>query len=428
MSTLRDAMPRVAIAHDYLNQRGGAERVVLAMAQAFPDASIHTTLYDPAGTYPEFASRRVVVSPLNRIAWLRRHHRVALLLLPLAAQVVRPRAQVVLISSSGFAHGFRSEGHRLVYCHAPARWLYQPKEYLGLDRSSGAPEAGGAGGSVASSWILRAALAVLRPSLTRWDRRAARSADRYLTNSRVVRDRVRAAYGIDAKVLAPPMTLDAAGDQMPVAALADWADSGYHLVVSRVLPYKHVDRVVAAFSGMPSRRLVVVGDGPRAARLAADLPGNVRLLRTLTDAQLRWVYAHSAALVAASFEDFGLTPLEAGAFGKPTIALGSGGYLDTVVPGVTGVFFPEPTAAAIAQGVEDAQRHTWSAEAIREHADRFSMAAFIDAIRAEVDDLLASVGPAPFENGPAGAPEDAKVAGERPVLDVVEVQADAVLP
>jgi glycosyltransferase involved in cell wall biosynthesis len=417
----------VAIAHDYLNQRGGAERVVLAMAQAFPDAQIHTTLYDPAGTYPEFADRRVIVSPLNRIAWLRRHHRVALLLLPLAAQVVRPRAQVVLVSSSGFAHGFRSEGRRLVYCHAPARWLYQPREYLGLDRR---PETPGVvfGTAVASSWVLRAALAVLRPSLTWWDRRAARSADRYLTNSRVVRDRVRAAYGIDAKVLAPPMTLDALGDQTAVPTLTDWADTGYHLVVSRLLPYKHVDRVIAAFAGMPSRRLVVVGDGPGAARIAADLPENVRLLRTLTDAELRWVYAHSAALVAASFEDFGLTPLEAGAFGKPTIALGAGGYLDTVVPGVTGIFFPEVTAAAIAHAVAQAARHTWSAEAIREHADRFSLASFIASIRAEVELLLESVGPAPLEDHATGAPKDAKVAGERPVLDVVEIKADAVLP
>ena len=349
MRTLRNGLPRVAIAHDYLSQRGGAERVVLAMAQAFPDATIHTTLYDPTGTYPEFAGMRIIVPPLNRMAWLRHHHRVAFLLLPLAARLVRPRAQVVLVSSSGFAHGFHAEGRRLVYCHAPARWLYQPDSYLGLDRDSGARAGGGTGGSTLSSWALRLTLSALQPVLVRWDQKAAQAADRYLTNSRVVRDRVRAAYGIEATVLPPPVALDATGDHEPVPALADWVEPGYHLVVSRLLPYKHVEQVAAAFARLPSRRLVVVGDGPGAARLAAALPCNVRMVRVLSDAQLRWVYAHSTALVAASFEDFGLTPVEAAAFGKPTIALGEGGYLDTVVPDVTGVFFCEPTAAAIAE-------------------------------------------------------------------------------
>lgn len=380
--------PTVAIAHDYLTQRGGAERVVLAMAQAFPDAVIYTLLYDPEGTFPEFAERRVVVSPLNRIAWLRRHHRFAILLLPLAALFLRPKAQVVLISSSGFAHGFHSVGKRLVYCHAPARWTYQPSAYDGLSLNSGASQKGTTDSSVLVSQVLRLALAVIRPAFKWWDRRAALAADRYLSNSRVVRERVRETYGIEAKVLAPPLALDSSGPQTSVLSLADWVDSGYFLIVSRLLPYKNVECVVAAFAGMPSRRLVVVGDGPGAAKLSATLPSNVRLVQTLTDAQLRWVYSHSTALVAASYEDFGLTPLEAGSFGKPTIALEAGGYLDTIVPELTGTFFTEVTPTAIRGAVESTQLQTWSAEAIQQHADGFSMAAFISSIQTEVSNLL----------------------------------------
>jgi len=365
--------PRVAIAHDYLTQRGGAERVVLEMARAFPEARIYTTLYDPAGTFPEFADLPVVVSPLNRVGWLRRHHRLALPLLPLAARFVRPRAEVVLASTSGFAHGFRADGLRLVYCHAPARWIYQADDYVG-DRSTG-------GGT-------RLVLRALTPALRAWDQRAAAAATRYLVNSRVVRDRVRAAYGIEATVLAPPFGLDPAAEQRPLAQLVDWAEPGYHLVVSRLLPYKHVEQAVAAFGRMPQRRLVVVGDGPGAARVTAMLPRNVRLVSSLGDAELRWIYAHSTALVAPSFEDFGLTPLEAGIFGKPTVALEGGGYLDTVEPGVTGVFFPEPTPEAIAAAVERAAAYPWSVEAIRDHAASFGPERFAAALVAEVDALL----------------------------------------
>ena len=319
------ARPTVAIAHDYLTQRGGAERVVLAMHRAFPDAPIYTALYDPEHTYPEFRDARIITSALNDVGVLRRHHRASLPLLPMAARGMHISEDVVLASSSGWAHGFSATGRRLVYCHAPARWLYQAEAYLG----SGHRES-----------VRGLALLSLTPWLKRWDKRHALAADRYLANSRVVRDRMREAYGIEAPVLPAPHAMDADAPQQPVAALDGWDD--YHLVVSRLLPYKNVEAAVEAFRDLPER-LVVVGHGPLRRSLERHLPANVRLLSNLTDAQLRWVYAHSRALVAPALEDYGLTPLEAAAYGKPTLALGAGGYLDTVVPGRTGLFFDQPT-------------------------------------------------------------------------------------
>ncbi|MBK6440729.1 MAG: glycosyltransferase [Actinomycetales bacterium] len=341
------------------------------MRAAFPEATVYTTLYDPAGTYPEFADASVVTSPLNRIGVLRRNHRLALPFLAWATGRLRVDVDVVLVSTSGWAHGVRSTGRRIVYCHNPARWLYQTDDYLGSDSRRSAT---------------RAALAVLRPWLTRWDRRAARSADRYLANSRVVRDRVRAAYGIEATVLPAPHAIGG-GAEDEVGALSDWADAGFHLVVSRLLPYKNVDVVVAAFAGMPSRRLVVVGGGPGRAALVRDLPPNVRVVSGVSDAQLRWLYARASALVAPSLEDYGLTPLEAASFGVPTLALEAGGYLDTVAPGVSGLFFAEPTPAAVTAAVEAGERHTWSAEAIRAHAARYSQEEFVAALRRYVEEL-----------------------------------------
>src|SRR6478735_10226823 len=322
--------PRVAIAHDYLTQRGGAERVVVALHRAFPDATIHTTLYDPDGTYPELRDARIVTSPINRIAVLRRRHRAALPLLPYAVSRLRIDADVVVASSSGWAHGVPTTGRKIVYCHATARWLYQAHAYLGDE----------AGRSLKAR-----ALDALSGWLGRWDRRAAASADVYLANSTVVRERIAAAYGIDATVVPPPYGVDATGERSPVAALGDWAD-GYLLVVSRLLPYKNVDVAIDAVRGLPER-LVVVGHGPQAEQLRAAAPSNVRLLSMLTDAELRWTYAHAKALVAPSLEDFGLTPLEAATFGVPTLALHGGGYLDTIDEQVNGVFFDEPTVAAL---------------------------------------------------------------------------------
>jgi glycosyltransferase involved in cell wall biosynthesis len=363
--------PRVAIAHDYLTQRGGAERVVLAILRAFPDATIHTTLYDPDGTFPEFRTARIVTSPLNRVGFLRRHHRAALPLLPYAVSRLRVDADVLVASSSGWAHGIRTTGRKLVYCHAPARWLYQAETYLG--------------GSTSGSAKGRA-LAALTPWLRRWDQRAAASADRYLVNSNVVRGHVRDAYGIDAEVLAPPFGLTVTGEQEPLPVLTDWADEGYHLVVSRLLPYKNVDRAVEAFRGLPER-LVVIGHGPLEEQLRRTLPDNVRIVTGPSDDQLRWAYAHARALVAPSIEDFGLTPLEAAAFGKPTLALRAGGYLDTVAPGLSGAFFEEPTAEAIRGAVVAARERRWDADAIRAHSDAFSEERFRERLRAEVERL-----------------------------------------
>lgn len=359
--------PSVAIAHDYLTQRGGAERVVLTLMKAFPEAAVHTTLYDPEATYPEFAQADVRTSSLNRIGPLRRDHRLALPLLAPAASRMRIDADVVITSSSGWAHGFVTTGRTVVYCHNPARWLYQTDEYLG-----------------GSAWRspIGPPLLAMRPFLKRWDRRQSEQVDVYLANSRVVQQRIAATYGRVAELVPPPHGMDASAHREPVPGLADW-DAGYALVVSRLLPYKNVDAVIEAVRGT-GRRLVVVGHGPEESRLRATLPDHVRLLGGLSDAQLRSVYAGAGVLVAASHEDFGLAPLEAAAFGVPTVALRGGGFLDTVVEGETGLFFDRPASEDIAATLANSDHHAWDGDTLRARAEHFGEARFIDRIRAIV--------------------------------------------
>ncbi|MGH9073015.1 MAG: glycosyltransferase [Acidimicrobiales bacterium] len=342
--------------HDYLTQRGGAERAVLAMIKALPGVPVYTSLYEPSSTFPEFSSCDVRTGAVDRVGFLRRHHRMAFPLLAPAFSRLHVDAQVLLCSSSGWAHGAGGSGAKVVYCYTPARWLYQPQRYLGTSRRP----------------LTRVALATLAPPLRRWDRASAATAQRYLAISTVVRDRIRACYGIDAEILHPPSLLGAAGPRAPVSGLS----GGHLLCVSRLLPYKNVSLLVSAMAALPGNQLVIVGTGPDEPALRASAPSNVRLLGTVDDDSLRWLYASCSAVVAPSYEDFGLVPLEAASFGKPTVALRSGGFLDTVVEGQTGLFFDLAEREAVVAGIRQVAGVEWSETAIRRVSERFGEARF----------------------------------------------------
>lgn len=350
----------IAIVHDYLTQRGGAERVVLDLAAAFPGAPLYTSLYERGATFPAFGQLQVVTLPLDRVRALRGHHRLAFPLLAPAFSRLHLDEAVVVCSSTGWAHGTRVSGCKVVYCHTPARWLYQTSRYLGARRA----------------WARLPVEAFAAPLRT-WDRRAARSADRYLVNSTVVRDRVRSIYGIDAEVLAPAPGLDPTGPVEPV----DGLDTGFLLCVSRLLAYKNLDALVEAFMLLPRERLVVAGAGPLLEPLRRAAPPNVRFLGAVTEAQLRWLYRCCAGVVAASYEDFGLTPVEGLGFGKPTAALRWGGFLDTVLEGETGVFFDRPVPAEIAESVTTLRGTSFPPRVLDAQAEGFSRARFLRRIR-----------------------------------------------
>jgi glycosyltransferase involved in cell wall biosynthesis len=381
----------VALAHDYATQRGGAERVALVMADAFPGAPLYTTLYHPGGTFPEFAPLDVRTSPLDRVGLLRRHHRLALPLLAPAVRATPIEADVVLASSTGWAHGFPTSGRKVVYCHAPARWLYQADRYLGPARGP-------------QRWMAARALGALAPGLRRWDRHAAATADRYLANSTVTARAIREAYGIEAEILPPPPAMLPDGPEVPVPEV----EPGFLLCVARLLPYKNVDVVVEAVRRTPGARQVVVGDGPERAALAQrvrDLP-RVRLVGRVDDAQLRWLYRSCAALVAASYEDYGLSPLEAAAFGRPSVVLRDGGYLDTVRDGVTGEFFDDPDPDLVAEAAGRALSRTWDPGVLTAHADAFAAGRFVERLHAIVREERAHLHPAAGDARPEPVPTE----------------------
>lgn len=364
-------LEEIAIAHDYLTQKGGAERVVLAMLKAFPEATIYTTLYDPENTFQEFKDARIVVSPLNRIGLFRRNHRIALPLLPFASSLLRVPAHKTLVSSTGWAHGFNFAGKSFIYCHSPARWLYLSDQYLGEE----------------SKKPVELALKILRPALTFWDKWAAHKAGPYAANSTIIQERIRNCYGKESEILFPPHTVSTMGARKPVSGLEDFLSGEYFLIVSRLLPYKNVDKAVRAFNKLANKKLLIIGDGPEKENLKAIAGDNIRFASHISDEEMRYAYANCTALLAVSFEDFGLTPIEAGAFGKPTIALRAGGYLDTIVEGTNGTFIEESTAENIKAAVTSFKAEDWSAKKIQDHVGIFSEERFIERLKNYMNQL-----------------------------------------
>lgn len=356
---------RVAVVHDYLTQRGGAERVALAICRAFPGARLITSVYSPGRTFPEFRDHAIETSYLQRYRAFRRDVRLALPLLSGAFDRLRiDDVDVVVCSTTGWAHGVKTQAAKVVYCHNPARWIYQPEDY-GKDQSS----------------AVRTAMRLMRPRLHAWDQEAAATATRYLVNSTVVRDRVKHSYGIDATVLPPPVGIDVDAEQLqPLGVTA-----GFFLVVGRARGYKNVEVVCEAFRQLPDQRLVVVGGLPEGG---GPWPSNISGMVGVSDAELRWLYANCRAVIAAAHEDFGLTPLEGNAFGRPALVLRAGGFLDTLVEGVTGHYIETLDVTAVLETVQTSLDVGLDNRAILDHAAGYSAEAFEAELQREVQAAL----------------------------------------
>lgn len=345
----RDDLASVAIVHDYLNQRGGAERVVLEMASIWPQAPIYTSLFRPQSTFPEFGGRDVRTSPLNRLP-VDEGFRNLFPLYPAAFRAFGTLDEdVVISSSSGWAHGVRTapRSFHAVYCYTPARWLYGG-DHLRVSRPR--------------QQVLKPAIGLMR----RWDRAAARRADLYIAISEGVRLRIKQRYGLNAPVVYPPVDTHRFRPKPRGERL---------LVVSRLLPYKRVDVVVDAAT-QAGMALDVVGSGPALDDLRRRAGPTVDFHQRLGDADITRLMESCRAFCLPGQEDFGITPIEANAAGKPVIAFGGGGALETIEDGRTGVFFREHDVAAFLDAIARCDRVPTSPEAIAASAERFSQEAF----------------------------------------------------
>ncbi|MCA1833952.1 MAG: glycosyltransferase [Actinobacteria bacterium] len=352
---------KVAIVHDYLVNKGGAERVTLALHEIYPDAPIYTSLYHPESTYEAFRDADVRTSSLQRFSKDATQFRRLLPLFPHAfKQMDLSGFDVVISSSAGFAHRVRvPEGTcHVVYSYSPPRFLWDDR----YDRK------------VAPAWA-RPLVAPTMAWLRRSDKRAARKPHFYMAVSGVAAARLRSVYGLAATVVHPPV----ATHRFHIGPTT----SDFYLIVARLLPHRSVDLAVQAFTKM-GRRLVVVGEGPMRAELEAMAGPTIEFRGVVDEETLTNLYGRCRGVVVPGEEDFGLTPLEANASGRPAIALRAGGALETMVDGVTGVLFAPGTPGALIGAVEQADRTSFNPDALRVHAEGWSEGVFANRVRSFV--------------------------------------------
>ncbi len=348
---------KVALVHDYLNQMGGAERVVMALHEIFPDAPIYTSIYDPQRVDPAFQKMDIRTSFMQKFPGVTKHHQPYLPFYPFAMESLDLRGyDLVLSSSSAFGKGVitRPETMHICYCHTPMRWCWNYDEYVEREHLGG---------------TARKVLPFLITGLRIWDQTSAMRVDHFIANSPVVAERIQKYYRRDAIVIPPPVE----ASRFPFDPAVKPED--YFLTLSRLIPYKRVDLAIEACNQL-HLPLVVVGSGRDLDRLKRLAGPTIRFMGRLSDEEVLHYFAHCRAFLSLNEEDFGITPLEAQACGRPVIAYGAGGALTSVVDGVTGTFFAEQTVDSLSTALASFNEHTYDPTVIRNHALEFDMPRF----------------------------------------------------
>lgn len=353
----------LALAHDYLLTMRGAERTFAEIAACWPTAPIYTLLYDEEAVAAGFAGREVHTSRLQRLGAGQRTFRYLLPFFPRATERLPVGDYDVLVSSSSaFAHGLRPRPGALhvCYCHSPFRYAWFERDRaLAETPRPGRP-------------LIRRTLKRIRA----WDLAAAGRVGRYVANARITQERIEQLYGVEAEIVHPPVAVE---------RFAIGSPEDFLLFVGQVVPHKRVELALEA-ARLAGRPIKVVGDGPDLPRLEQLYGGpDVEFLGSVTDGRLTDLYARCIALIVPNVEEFGIAAVEAQAAGRPVVAVKRGGVCETVVDGVTGALVDGESAADLAAPLRDLDFGSFDPLAIRANADRFSATSFRHKFKALVD-------------------------------------------
>lgn len=360
---------KVALVHDWLTGLRGGERVLEQLCLLYPGADIFTLVHVPGSAGPIIGRHRIVASFLDRLP--KKHYRNYLPLFPKAIESFDLREyQLVVSTSHAVAKGCRPApgATHVSYVHTPMRYVWdQFDAYFGKGRAG---------------LVTRLAAQAVAPYLRAWDVLSTERAHGLIANSNFVADRIRRFWNRSADaVVYPPV------DTARFVPAAE-GPSDYALIVSALVPYKRVELAVSAFSRL-KRPLWIAGDGPELARLQAMAGASVRFLGSVAQDALPGLYARARFFVLPGEEDFGIAPVEAQAAGRPVLALGRGGALETVIDGETGVFFPEPTVESLLEGISAIDKLQTDPTRVRAHAARFDAGRFGPELQREIDRIRA---------------------------------------
>ncbi|MDJ0594198.1 MAG: glycosyltransferase [Pleurocapsa sp. MO_226.B13] len=357
---------KIALVHDYLTQRGGAERVFELLCHYFPTADIFTSVYNPKTTI-DLGNRQVNTTALQHLPGANKHFRLfAPLYYPLFRTLDLRDYDLVISSTSSFAKAVRTKASakHICFCHNVTRFLWDTSTYL--QQYSDYKK---------YSFVIEEIFRLMR----KVDLRYAREPDVYIANSSIVAERIWQYYGRKAITVNYPIDSNK-------FSFSDRKED-FYLVACRLFGYKKVDVIIEAFNQL-KLPLSIIGDGPERAKLEAQAKDNIKFLGYVSDRQRRELMSKARTVVVAALEDYGLVPVEANASGTPVISYGAGGVLDTQVPGKTGVFFHSQTAEGVKQAILEAERVQWDRSQIRDHAlSNFSEIVFFQKITEIVESV-----------------------------------------
>jgi glycosyltransferase involved in cell wall biosynthesis len=359
---------KIALVHDWLTGMRGGEKVLEVLCELFPQATLFTLLHNKGSVSRVIEEMEIRTSFIDRLPFKSAKYRNYLPLFPRAIESFDFSAYDLILSTShAVAKGAQPKPGALhiCYCHTPMRYVWELyEEYFGPGRAG---------------FATRTAMNFIAPRLRSWDVSSSSRVHQFVANSRNVAGRIQQYYHRPADVIYPPVNVD----QFQVSG----KDDGYFLIVSALVPYKRVDLAVETFNQL-GEKLVIVGTGPEMSRLRSMANANIEFLGWQSDSDLAALYSLCRGLVFPGIEDFGIVPLEAMASGKPVVAFGQGGALETVVDApvdATGVFFYEQKPEALKDALARLQRLKLDRLAIRAHAERFSRTTFKNTYRNYVE-------------------------------------------
>jgi glycosyltransferase involved in cell wall biosynthesis len=376
VNSVTSGSSRVAIVHDWLTGMRGGEKVLEAICELYPDATLHTLVRIPGSVTPQIERHRVKSSAVQWLPDAGRFYRHYLPLFPTAVELIDLDGYDLVISSSHCAvkSVIRSgRATHVCYCHSPMRYAWdQFPAYFGPDQV----------GAFRSA-LLRPVLA----AMARWDAATAGRVDRFLANSQYVAGRIRRYYNRGSAIVYPPV--DTVFYRPAAETDAGQRANPSFLVVSALVPYKRVETAIEACR-LAGARLTIVGRGPEEARLRQLARRDVEFLGWLSNEEIRDLYRRSTAVLLPGREDFGMVPVEAQACGTPVVALRQGGACETVVEGVSGVLVTDGSPAGFAEGLARIGALSLDPAAIRANAERFSRERFMIDFRSAVSDAIAA--------------------------------------